>query len=131
MSSPDELLVEWAAAMGPEIDDTNRWLAIDCWAAITRGAHHPDEPKCMLVGRTYSADECRALLAWRAQDDQAQDDSGPACEGCGKPADWTGEGERVQCDCGATVCASCCESFEGESYCPGCVLSLAGGDDTP
>lgn len=45
---------------------------------------------------------------------------GVSCDDCKKPADWTGPDERVQCDCGTTVCAACCVAFEGESYCSTC-----------
>jgi hypothetical protein len=43
------------------------------------------------------------------------------CEDCGGPADHT-DADRVQCECGSTVCSSCCQAFEGESYCARCVL---------
>jgi hypothetical protein len=43
------------------------------------------------------------------------------CQDCGGPADFD-DADRVQCGCGSTVCSSCCEAFEGESYCARCVL---------
>lgn len=46
------------------------------------------------------------------------------CEECGGPADGPDDAERVQCDCGTTVCSACCEAFDGESYCPRCATLL-------
>lgn len=46
------------------------------------------------------------------------------CEECGGPADGPDDAERVQCDCGTTVCSSCCEAHDGESYCPDCARGL-------
>lgn len=41
------------------------------------------------------------------------------CEECGGPADFE-DSDRVQCDCGTTVCSCCCIAVGGESYCPDC-----------
>lgn len=64
------------------------------------------------------------------EDDEALDLDGEdgsmagACDECSGPADGPGDAECVNCDCGAVVCSACCESHDGESYCPTCARDL-------
>ena len=58
----------------------------------------------------------RDLQELRGDDEDDGEDLG-TCEECGGPADGPGDSERVQCDCGTTVCSACCVAYEGESYC--------------
>jgi len=43
------------------------------------------------------------------------------CAACGGPADFP-DADRVQCDCGTTVCSACCVAVGGESYCQVCAV---------
>lgn len=63
-----------------------------------------DHPEHMTVVELSPA-QCRELAG--------------TCEECGGPADFE-DAERVQCDCGTTVCSACCVAVDGESYCSVC-----------
>lgn len=47
------------------------------------------------------------------------------CGICGGPSDGPGDAERVNCDCGLVVCSGCCETWDGESYCPTCACAFS------
>lgn len=72
--------------------------------------------------------KCDEILHCRTLEPEFDEETGECphcdkCEECGGPADLDGT-DRVQCDCGTTVCSACCLSHEGESYCEVCFKSF-------
>ena len=80
----------------------------------------PDGTVVPVVMRTYPG--CHQC--WRCGREDVIPYDGVDCQTCERPADWAGKESRVQCGCGTTVCADCCDARDGESYCGTCIAQF-------